>query len=247
MGVGSPACAGTTLDELRYRIALTGTPPRVRGRRYPAGRPGLCDRNTPACAGTTQRSWRTSPRGREHPRVRGDDWFLRNQGGAHPGTPPRARGRLRLRDSPGDTARNTPACAGTTRSWRPWPGASGEHPRVRGDDTPVNWNCRRRRGTPPRARGRREGRHTANLEKVSTMRNTPACAGTTLGPSSAGGRSQEHPRVRGDDPSERLRGAPGVGTPPRARGRLLPLLIGVTAWRNTPACAGTTLTDLRRF
>ncbi|GFN03996.1 hypothetical protein GCM10010298_03190 [Streptomyces microflavus] len=49
------------------------------------------------------------------------------------GTPPPARGPREERHPPPDSARNTPACAGTTRARpRPRPGAP-EHPRLRGD------------------------------------------------------------------------------------------------------------------
>ena len=111
------------------------------------------------------------------------------------GTPPRARGRLSdlsTLDLPG---RNTPACAGTTHCRLAGLGGIEEHPRVRGDDGPLNRTSGALHGTPPRARGRR----FIAARYWVFYGNTPACAGTTAIASS---------------PSR----AP-FGTPPRARGR----------------------------
>ncbi len=50
----------------------------------------------------------------------------------------------------------------------------------------------------------------------------------------------EHPRVRGEDPvGRRLRLIP-AGTPPRARGRRVTLVVCGSGVGNTPACAGKT-------
>ena len=52
---------------------MPGTPPRARGRLECAGPSRAHARNTPACAGTTNREPRSNPLRPEHPRVRGDD------------------------------------------------------------------------------------------------------------------------------------------------------------------------------
>ena len=308
-----------------------GTPPRARGRRHRRRVRGADQRNTPACAGTIGR-W-SSPRAgsREHPRVRGDDLELRQRHPGETGTPPRARGRPRNETDRPRGGRNTPACAGTTRTRTRWtldrpehprvwgrlrhyrsqhhrtgntPACAGttrsartrsspaaEHPRVRGDDRlwdtvagwlmptpprargrPTNaagnvatgrnttWSLRRHRlsmsehprvrgddpdpaatrflpfGTPPRARGRRARREPPRL----LPGNTPACAGTTAGRPAPGTRGPEHPRVRGDDDQSPARHPRVTGTPPRARGRPLRGPAVPVPAGNTPACAGTT-------
>src|SRR5690606_33464379 len=159
------------------------------------------------------------------------------------------------------TGRNTPACAGTTP---PAPGSgtpSREHPRVRGDDLADSLSVHRpvgtprvrgddggadpvasgKDGTPPRARGRPHRRQV----RGRVGGNTPACAGTTLTPSGPPSRTPEHPRVRGDDDGRTLEGYAAVGTPPRARGRLITPVFSTDSLRNTPACAGTTRCDQR--
>ena len=156
-------------------------------------------------------------RGAEHSRVRGDDWAAVAFEGWVSGTPPRARGR-RVESGPQGTADgNTPACAGTTWT-RPWRcTTSREHPRVRGDDKVLNPAQQDELGTPPRARGRLAvGGHQPHLS-----RNTPACAGTTSAWARGAGGCPEHPRVRGDDDSDHDVSRSPIGTPPRARGRLV--------------------------
>src|SRR5690606_10086328 len=109
------------------------------------------------------------------------------------GTPPRARGRRVRGLGPGDSAGNTPACAGTTSPARRRPAARWEHPRVRGDDVLGVQVAYAGYGTPPRARGRlllrgfgvgqhgtpprARGRRWFKWAGASIDGNTPACAG----------------------------------------------------------------------
>ena len=252
----TPACAGTTSpqpqrlprtrehprvrgdDHVRRSllILLTGTPPRVRGRRMDADALAPRVRNTPACAGTTVGvSPRCSPTG-EHPRVRGDDNSLIRTSSRIIGTPPRARGRLDRGEVLAVEVRNTPACAGTTgssASRRPPP---AEHPRVRGDDAARGHTSARTDGTPPRARGRQP----RLPQDLPDDRNTPACAGTTPPAPGSSTAEWEHPRVRGDDTPTSMEWRWVLGTPPRARGRHADEHGVAVGAGNTPACAGTT-------
>ena len=213
-----------------------GTPPRARGsRRVDAGEAGL-GRNTPACAGITSATWGCPARSQEHPRVRGDHVFLFAKSRRYWGTPPRARGSHHTSKRHRAVAGNTPACAGITlrrirRRRRPT-----EHPRVRGDHTPLPHNRNAAVGTPPRARGSQDRQRQRHLE----ARNTPACAGITVGSLEACRSSQEHPRVRGDHGQDASVASAEGGTPPRARGSRPPRRALAVSARNTPACAGIT-------
>ena len=132
----TPACAGTTLraatestavsahprvrgDDQRLGLtilAVTGSPPRARGRprtlTLTTGSTGL----TPACAGTTGHCAESRRRRRAHPRVRGDDPFFPLFAAVEHGSPPRARGRRHRLGPRGHQEGLTPACAGTTSS-----------------------------------------------------------------------------------------------------------------------------------
>ena len=111
-----------------------------------------------------------------------------------------------------------------------------EHPRVRGEDISSRVTGFCSVGTPPRARGRR----LTPWAGTPNHGNTPACAGKTRWCGVAGIPEGEHPRVRGEDLSREHLLVSGVGTPPRARGRL-PYPVGARLVRgNTPACAGKT-------
>ena len=168
--------------------------------------------------------------------MRGDDNSSATVVPASPGTPPRARGRRRLRAGRRGAGRNTPACAGTTRCWTSGRWCPTEHPRVRGDDSEGGSPNSDSPGTPPRARGRL----LTDYDTMITSRNTPACAGTTDVMSANDRPTQEHPRVRGDDHRSPREFSAGCGTPPRARGRPQHARRRHAAARNTPACAGTT-------
>ena len=231
----TPACAGTTPSPragqpvtpenprlrgddgpLQGRPAgLEGKPPPARGRR-PLRHPLrlLCGK-TPACAGTTARTSKSSTRAAENPRLRGDDALQAATDAVAAGKPPPARGR---RDGPGgwvDMGGKTPACAGTTL---PPPSASSttsENPRLRGDDDVANQPHYPFEGKPPPARGRLPAR----TRDRRVQRKTPACAGTTSLDGPGQRQAQENPRLRGDDYLVAQLRVSMVGKPPPARGR----------------------------
>ena len=174
MGGNIPACAGKTecsIDRageagehprvrgenfcrsMSYSCYL-GTSPRARGKRATGGNDGGRGRNIPACAGKTFIDLTSRFNRQEHPRVRGENWRLKDELQRLQGTSPRARGKLPSTASSRSRKRNIPACAGktvppwlTTRS--PW-----EHPRVRGENPKDNFLPSERPGTSPRARGK---------------------------------------------------------------------------------------------
>ena len=192
--------------------------------------------------------------------MRGDDVITASFIAGAMGAPPHARGRHPPPERFLGMARNTPACAGTTRPGRPSPSSGGEHPRMRGDDRCMVVSRRSSSGTPPHARGR----FTPEVPFLLGVGSTPACAGTTNPARPSATRSAEHPRMRGDDRCQELLPHTLDGAPPHARGRhgeelQIPLGDGSTPprargrprrnrpvprpARNTPACAGTTVAD----
>ena len=78
------------------------------------------------------------------------------------------------------------------------------------------------------------------IETSDIARNTPACAGKTIGGLQAENRGQKHPRLRGEDVNSWPRRKPGPETPPLARGRLHAPSAAKSGLGNTPACAGKT-------
>ncbi len=114
-------------------------------------------------------------------------------------------------------------------------GRSPVHPRVRGDDSDGAKDVTGGVGSPPRARGR----FLQLRQLLGHLRFTPACAGTIDDPAGPPRSPPVHPRVRGDDLLLRDRVADILGSPPRARGRCLVLVLILVLVRFTPACAGT--------
>ena len=113
-----------------------------------------------------------------------------------------------------------------------WP----DHPRERGDDILPGLPRPIDEGPPPRARGR-----LAAAGALAARRGTtPASAGTTTTTFSPLRWTRDHPRERGDDPSDAQLIEARQGPPPRARGRPAVAEPGRRAGWTTPASAGTT-------
>ena len=150
--------------------------------------------------------------------------------------PPQARGRRRGLDDEQRVQGATPAGAGTTAAGREGGWDSRSYPRRRGDDQRVNDLRRPSRELPPQARGRpprRKGRR-------DPLGATPAGAGTTGRPGSAGMDVRSYPRRRGDDQLEHRDAYADAELPPQARGRRVEAGQPLQHDGATPAGAGTT-------
>ena len=79
------ACSYSTADR-------TGSSPRVRGAGQPHGRMARYQGIIPACAGSSPSASRTSARGRDHPRVCGEQWRRLRARVLAEGSSPRVRG-----------------------------------------------------------------------------------------------------------------------------------------------------------
>ncbi len=98
-------------------------------------------------------------------------------------------------------------------------------------------------GRSPRARGRLWLR----TKQICAARKIPACAGSTRVRLPGRGRRPEDPRVRGVD---QLHAGPSFvdpGRSPRARGRRAVKTERRRTGRKIPACAGSTLVELRSY
>ena len=152
------------------------------------------------------------------------------------GSPPHARGILRLPICHHHQSGITPACAGNTVSVHCRDGSVGDHPRMRGEYPYINQNFVYLPGSPPHARGIPFVCHSID----SPFGITPACAGNTVMFTLAHRAQRDHPRMRGEYHVHPIVCALLPGSPPHARG--IPILwcrkgrtTGIT-----PACAGNT-------
>ena len=133
-----------------------GSPPRMRGK-GPVDRDGGRDLGiTPAYAGKRT----TRPRRRaatwDHPRVCGEKYQQMCQTETAQGSPPRMRGKVPGDVPGGDGPGITPAYAGKSGTGVGDYTVEQDHPRVCGEKSPPQERTQRRRGSPPRMRGKAE-------------------------------------------------------------------------------------------
>ena len=229
-----PRVRGEKWESVSMMSSPTGSPPRARGKEFPASVAGRHPGITPACAGKSDGAPSGRDCGRDHPRVRGEKVAGGRRGLFERGSPPRARGKeLRPVHAPSRFG-ITPACAGKRRLFATKKELSGDHPRVRGekvDEVLINESLL---GSPPRARGK-AGSRTGGGKAAGI---TPACAGKRRRHPCRPWTRRDHPRVRGEKVKQRVDFLAAVGSPPRARGKEKQNWSGILHSRITPACAG---------
>ena len=130
----------------------------------------------------------------------------------------------------------TPACAGNTGSVSRPMRHKGDHPRLRGEYILVVFKGINPRGSPPLARGIRDGTSEVRQERGIT----PACAGNTRGGDKAYKFKRDHPRLRGEYHRHCLPRLCCLGSPPLARGIPFEAAGAICGAGITPACAGNT-------
>ena len=209
-----PACAGSTLSNLKYwrtdgdhpRMCgehfscvsiftmSPGSSPHVRGAQAnpsrPAKRPGII----PACAGST-----TAPHMRErmcwdHPRMCGEHCSLRCLLFARAGSSPHVRGAPVNYNTGGASAGIIPACAGSTANWTRLSCPQRDHPRMCGEHFADGTCVEPFQGSSPHVRG---ARHPAPAA-VRGVGIIPACAGSTIWVWRCCAVCRDHPRMCGE-------------------------------------------------
>ena len=229
-----PRMRGEKLPSVYHHFVIPGSPPHARGKAMQSSMKSCRLGITPACAGKSQRRhWIYSPNW-DHPRMRGEKASIPRTWREVQGSPPHARGKAFSVDPRSQKQRITPACAGKSfirRQTRTW---FWDHPRMRGEKSPVIIAWRTVLGSPPHARGKVVQNHQERLEG----RITPACAGKRVAFPSRLHRTKDHPRMRGEKIRLISFGAEGLGSPPHARGKAGFKPVCRPAGGITPACAG---------
>ena len=194
IGEDHPRVCGEKLVELVLCCMVSGSPPRVRGKAANADALKNSDRITPACAGKSHRSSPRKTPAQDHPRVCGEKAYDYEDEEIVEGSPPRVRGKESLQKFSQDCNRITPACAGKSPPAPQRRSANGDHPRVCGEKAVQMVIYWRRRGSPPRVRGK--GRGSSFPAGVQGI--TPACAGKSRVRNGFIRRAWDHPRVCGE-------------------------------------------------
>ena len=89
-------------------------------------------------------------------------------------------------------------------------------------------------GSPPRARGKER----YITKDIRLYRITPACAGKRAINKPFFDKYGDHPRVRGEKLLYLFSFSLYIGSPPRARGKVISYSAGLISIGITPACAG---------
>ena len=173
----------------------------------------------------------------DHPRIRGEHpadgvdnpWFPRiipAYAGSTPGPSPPWR-------HPGGSSPHTRGARRLRTSRRRW---RGDHPRIRGEHSPVAPPYSKHEGSSPHTRGALLHAHTA----LKTTRIIPAYAGSTRRITTPPRRRADHPRIRGEHcqailpvsslagSSPHTRGAPDRGQARQPRHGIIPAYAGST-------------------
>ena len=153
--------------------ALSGSPPRVRGKVVHIERHDVTNGITPACAGksTSLAAIRLSIK--DHPRVCGEKSEGLNFSTPVSGSPPRVRGKANRENKFPMIVGITPACAGKRPSRVCGEMRSRDHPRVCGEKILAFRLSLTSGGSPPRVRGKAVSSSIA----LPSSGITPACAG----------------------------------------------------------------------
>ena len=218
---------------------LSGSSPRVRGKRHPRRRRGHEDRLIPARAGKTTRGRENRLQRWAHPHACGENVLARHQLLHQAGSSPRVRGKRRGCPCSTGGWRLIPARAGKTPPTRGAPPPASAHPRACGE------NPRRRdievlsAGSSPRVRGKLED----DVGRPPAVRLIPARAGKTspalIHPSAVAA----HPRACGENSTSRGRIVPSQGSSPRVRGKREQFLAEGGFGGLIPARAGKTVQE----
>ena len=183
---------------------------------------------------------RSPPRVRGHPRVCGEKTLLTTECAGEEGSPPRMRGKDGVNDSAQAVTGITPACAGKSNIATTQPCLPGDHPRVCGEKSFCTGQSVRRRGSPPRVRGK----VPAPLCCCFLRGITPACAGKSIRSAPSSVLFGDHPRVCGEKGLVKLVNCLAQGSPPRVRGKVNAFSPPLSKRWITPAYAGKSIVFL---
>ena len=206
-----PRVCGEKYHSRAWKDAVSGSPPRVRGKDEQVPQFGIGHGITPACAGKRGRPHSGPGTTRDHPRVCGEKSMMSRVVFCTVGSPPRVRGKAQALLIAVIYSGITPACAGKSLLAAPVAGLPRDHPRVCGEKWQNRVNQLLVRGSPPRMRGKVIFQAVAAL----VVGITPAYAGKRNTLTALESTS-------GEKLLAQLRTGSIEGSPPRVRGKAVP-------------------------
>ena len=191
-----PRLRGEKIDERLYKVGGSGSPPLARGKDLRAQKSRRGGGITPACAGKSYSAYFWSGRRRDHPRLRGEKRKEGRRCTMVEGSPPLARGKVKMCRTFSESTGITPACAGKSALFLVSVIVHQDHPRLRGEKFKTKKYLSPLRGSPPLARGKAFRKSKRKAE----FRITPACAGKRSSSKTVFSAYWDHPRLRGEKP-----------------------------------------------
>ena len=195
LDVDHPRRCGENNIQRRDDTNELGSPPQVRGKLRSRTPTIFRPRITPAYAGKTPCRTFLSAHHRDHPRVCGENMSTVTCSGLIRGSPPRMRGKPRVRANQEALCRITPAYAGKTSESPSAGRRCRDHPRVCGENISEPNHIYKVPGSPPRMRGK----PVNSPPPCAPRRITPAYAGKTSALAFFNLKIQDHPRVCGEN------------------------------------------------
>ena len=191
----------------------------------------------PAYAGSTP-GCRTRPRiSRDHPRIRGEHADGRTGFAIMRGSSPHTRGARPSHLNLAMASRIIPAYAGSTEARSNDVRGRRDHPRIRGEHSPVEPSYSKHEGSSPHTRGAR----SESLYQPDAGGIIPAYAGSTRPSARGRHRRTDHPRIRGEHQCAGIRLGERSGSSPHTRGARRASASLRRPRRIIPAYAGSTL------
>ena len=138
-------------------VAVTGSPPHMRGKVLCVLRDMLAVGITPAYAGKSQKPKRHTANAWDHPRICGEKILLQSCRFCSRGSPPHMRGKGAAAATGGRDAGITPAYAGKSSTFLHNLGRKGDHPRICGKKPLTAYFNAWCIGSPPHMRGKGSG------------------------------------------------------------------------------------------
>ena len=218
-----------------------GSSPHVRGALRPSATIGLGCGIIPACAGSTLFCHRFFGRFRDHPRMCGEHLPESAICGHSRGSSPHVRGALVQDFLQGLSTGISPACAGSTVSWRIRRPPCRDHPRMCGEHNRGSSFGQSHKGSSPHVRGARQACDDA-LQESGII---PACAGSTTVGKTKLLFIWDHPRMCGEHELGDFAAFLDQGSSPHVRGALRQTQRQGQRPGIIPACAGSTPTATR--
>ena len=192
------------------------------------------DRITPAHAGKSTRWLQSCRRRWDHPRACGEKFLSLVILLLRMGSPPRMRGKGARHMVTASARRITPAYAGKRPLFQVACSVLEDHPRVCGEKDQVTPGRGSLPGSPPRMRGKASN----GGQQGPDARITPAYAGKSRAGEGGILCRGDHPRVCGEKWSLASWSVVFPGSPPRMRGKVALIVVGIAAVGITPAYAG---------